>query len=343
MRLSGRSLCGVALTLALLTSVASCGAPTVPSPPPPAGPEITCPPAIAILVLEAPVAVHYPAPTVTGGTAPVATTCTAASGSLFPSGMTNVACTAIDSLQRSSECRLSVTVSIAPRLEATRFLAIGDSITEGQVSLLARFPRALESENSYPSVLQTLLRSHYSLQAADIEVVNAGLGSRKATDDEDRIYDEIDRYRPDALLLLHGANDVNAAISPETIAASLRADVRRAFRLGVKKVFLSTLLPQIEGRSHSVHPELVEPLNESIRYMAMDEGAVLVDAFATFAPQTDILIGVDGLHPTRQGYKVLAELFLSAIQQHFALSPPPQHVLADSHRSVRSQRSEGLP
>ena len=322
-----------------LLTTGGCSAPTAPTPPTPPALVIACPSGVATLTLAVPVAIHYSSPVVTGGTAPVTTVCTGASGSPFPAGVTEVTCRATDSLQGTSECRFAVSVTVPRQLRATKFLAIGDSITEGQVSLPARFPRALESENSYPTVLRTLLRSHYELQSDDIEVVNAGVGGQRATDDEDRIYQEINSRRPEILLLLHGTNDVNAGLSPDTVAASLRADVGRAFSLGVKTVFLSTLLPQIEGRSHSVHPELVEPINEGIRHVATDEGVILVDAFSAFLPQRELLIGVDGLHPSREGYRVLAELFFASIQQELDVDSGPAATLFSEVSLLRPRLS----
>ena len=328
------------VTLVLLALAIGCSGPTSPSgPPPTAGLSVTCPQPVTVAALQVPAAVQYDTPQASGGTAPVAVTCTLPSGADFPAGLTKVVCSATDALQQTAACEIPVTVSLAARLDVTTFLAIGDSITEGQVSLPPSMPLALEPHNSYPAVLQEMLRAVYPLQADGIEVVNAGVGGMRATDDEDRIYQEIDARRPEVLLLLHGANDVNANLSPDDIAASLRADINRAFRLGVRAVFVSTLLPQVEGRSHAIHPELVEPLNDLIRAAAEREGATLVDAYGAFDATRELLIGVDGLHPTREGYRVLAQLFMDAIENRFRVLPPaepaPETARRPLHRPLR--------
>lgn len=56
-------------------------------------------------------------PTVAGGTAPVTSSCTPSSGSLFPVGSTSLKCTATDAGQRSASCASTVVVtSTAPAL-----------------------------------------------------------------------------------------------------------------------------------------------------------------------------------------------------------------------------------
>ncbi|HWF86218.1 MAG TPA: HYR domain-containing protein [Vicinamibacterales bacterium] len=83
----------------------------VPPPPPPAPPTIQCPVnQTAASTDGASVAVSFPAPIVSGGAAPVTSTCSPASGSLFPVGSTNVTCTATDSLSQTNACQFSTLV-----------------------------------------------------------------------------------------------------------------------------------------------------------------------------------------------------------------------------------------
>ena len=42
-----------------------------------------------------------------------------------------------------------------------------------------------------------------------------------------------------------------------------------------------------------------------------------MDIFAALAPQGELLLGQDGLHPTAAGYQVMAETFLAAISANF--------------------------
>lgn len=320
MTLTARVLRLIVCTIGLNFAV-SCGNPAGPDdPPPPAtgGPAIVCPAAVTLTAASTPAPVTYDPPRASGGTAPLTTSCTIASGTAFPAGTTDVVCGTTDAQQRHAQCVVKITVSVAPRLLGLRFLAFGDSITEGEVSAPATTPKALEPHHSYPTVLTTLLRDRYIPQAAEVVVFNRGIGGETVRGGEDRLVQEINSLKPDALLLLEGHVDVNTnVLAPAVIATTLRADVIRAYRNGVKKVFISTLLPQVPGRHRAWQPERVAPVNEEIRYVASAEGAVLVDAYAAFEAQKELLIGEDGLHPTADGYRRLAEVFLAAIRANF--------------------------
>jgi phospholipase/lecithinase/hemolysin len=50
---------------------------------------------------------------------------------------------------------------------------------------------------------------------------------------------------------------------------------------------------------------------------------VLVDAYAAFEPQKTMLISADGLHPTTDGYALLANVFLDAIAANFQQAAAP--------------------
>jgi hypothetical protein len=84
-----------------------------------------------------PVTISFAAPTILGGTAPVNSSCTPASGSKAAMGSTLIKCTAEDTNHLTASCEFEVQVLAAPpkppapQISATRFVAFGDSITEG--------------------------------------------------------------------------------------------------------------------------------------------------------------------------------------------------------------------
>jgi lysophospholipase L1-like esterase len=313
------------LCVAVLASLAgSCRNPVVPPidpPPPVAALSLACPPVVTARVDQGAAVVVYPAPVTSGGSAPIDVTCTIPSGGTFPAGSTDVICTARDSVAQSAQCVFKVEVNLTARLRGTKFLAFGDSITWGEVSQAAVTVHPYDPFNNYPVVLLDLLRARYVQQANDVVVTNSGVQGEKVIDSEDRLVADVARYAPDVLLLLHGANDVNAGTSPTALGRSIRANVRRALDRGVKVVLLSTLLPQVEGRSKAFNPDGILDANEEIRDAAQREGAVLVDSFAVFNPQKQLLLGEDGLHPTVAGYKLLAETVLAAIKANFEVPP----------------------
>lgn len=243
--------------------------------------------------------------------------------------MTSVTCTATDSASRTAQCAFRVNVSLIPRLKGSRIVTFGDSITAGVVSAPAAAALRIDLPNSYPSVLRQLLQDRYTSQ--EIVVINEGepgelvLGTGSASNGEGRIERLALQYKPDVLIVMEGVNGLSVN-NAEDISAGLRRGVRRARTAGVPLILVSTILPGVNGRPKAPDAKAVAILNDEIRFWVAGEGAVLVDAFAAFDAQKELLIGQDGLHPTVDGYIRLAEIFRDAIQANFempAAGPPP--------------------
>lgn len=306
-------------------AVARCG--STPIGPTPDAPKISCPADQAALSTNGQaIAVNYAPPTVIGGAPPVTSGCFPASGTLFPVGATSLLCTATDARQRTDSCRFTVTVTQppppAPRISVTRFMAFGDSITEGL------FPFAIPSPpGSYPANLEAMLRARYTAQVAEIVVLDEGLGGEKVADGFARFGPAINNDRPGAVLLMEGVNDLNGASVVGAAAAAipgvvngLRAMVRDARSRGLP-VFLGTLLPQRPGGPKAGDPSVIAPANDQIRAMAAAEGAVLVDLYQAFGGVPDPWIGADGLHPSRVGLEKIAQTFFEVLRTRLEVSP----------------------
>jgi lysophospholipase L1-like esterase len=323
----------------------SCGdGPTQPSEPL----AIACPaPQTATSPTGAPAMVTYPAPEVTGGTAPYSTSCQPASGSAFAVGATPVSCTTRDGGQRTASCAFSVTVTRAPQLQASRFMAFGDSITAGVIPEVCtggappiRRPNCTtpppvptlterlfdaqllmshvnETPFAYPLRLQALLTAQYPAQL--VVMNNEGLGGRRAVDDLDRLRQALTTHMPQVLLLQEGINDLHGAqgqaIGP--LVDALRSMIRDAKGRGIR-VMLGTLLPEdacgCRGFDFADGVDDIAPANAQIRTLAAQESATLVDLYPVFVGQTETLLTFDGLHPNPAGYEKMAEKFFEVIR-----------------------------
>ena len=276
----------------------------------------------------APMTVDYPQAMVVGGRLPVATVCAPASSAKFPIGSTVVTCTATDAQSRTDACTFTVTVQPPPRISMTRFVAFGDSMSDGVLGLL---PSAVGDPGpavGYAYKLRALLVNRYTAQT--FNVTDEGIGGetviRRAPTQKsvgvERLPGVLSRDLPEALLLLEGVNDLNGgddATELETVNG-LRSMVRLARGRGVM-VFIATLLPQRRGAFRAYSPDAIVPTNNMIRSMAAAEGAVLVDLYPAFDGKTDTLLGPDGLHPNDAGYQTMADTFFTAIRGR--LEAPP--------------------
>ena len=312
------------------------------SPSQPSSFGISCP--ISQLVTSPdgnPVAISFAAPAITGGTAPVNSSCSPASGSRAPVGSTVIKCTAEDAKHLTASCEFQVQVGAAPpkppvpQLSATRFVAFGDSITEGFAQVCnntlmltwADYLRDIQgvrpppdSPISYPNRLRAQLAARYANQT--FTVINEGNGGEVTADGAADLPRVLTQDSPQVLLLQEGTNDINsigfganADMQMSGVVSNLRTMIRTARARGAT-VFVGTLTPQRAGACRGYAPAYVGPANDRIRSMVAGEDATLADIYAAYGgvASTD-LIGPDGLHPTDAGYSKIAGAFFDAIRQ----------------------------
>ena len=324
---------GVAMSVTLALGSA-CSTPTAPTPPPPPPPPVAEPPSLSCVegisratVNATGMAISFDSPPVTGGQGSVSVTCSPASGETFPIGMTEVKCTATDSLNRTASCEFPVTVSKLAQLSKTRFLAFGDSITAGEVSFpvgssligaTAITKQVVVPSAAYPTILAKTLQGRYSSQADLITVANYGLGGEKVVNARNRYLSALSIVRPDAVLILDGLNDIgggeNGAAS--TAASEIRVWVAEARSRGMR-VFIATPTPGRPGGNRTINPLLLVDWANRVRDIAARDGAGLVELYNTMLPDAQRYIGVDGLHPNEQGYAKIADIFFQTIQSNF--------------------------
>jgi lysophospholipase L1-like esterase len=269
--------------------------------------------------------VTFAAASAGGGVAPVQVSCTRQSGSPFAVGATTVQCTATDAAAQTTSCVFTVTVTAAiPRLSRTKFLAFGDSFTAGEVSFstatrlsdgLPVFHMAIVPSAAYPTHLTSLLRGRYTAQATSIDVTNGGWPGEWSEDGLKRLPGLMSSLRPEAVLLLHGSNEL-AALGPPGVNRAIAAVdlMAKEIRGRGARAFIATVPPTRAPGTRLLPNELVTSLNALIRRTASGEGAVLVDVYAALATDTARYVGADGRHPTEAGYQRIAELFFDAIR-----------------------------
>ena len=325
-------LTGLAVLALVSASCAKSAVSPTPMPTPVDPPVIACPASISLTSpLGGPISVVYGQASVSGGASPITTSCTPATGSTFPLGTTSVTCTAVDTQQRSSSCKLSVTVTASTRVSLTRFAAFGDSITageDGQNALTSYFGGVLSFDQSiillgfeYPTVLSRLLKGRYTQQADGITVVNNGKPGEPAGDSSALTRFTTAISGQQAVFIMEGSNDLYLAFPSTTsitdaAIANLRTMVQRAKAAGVRP-YLATVppmnpvpcIPTCRGFAAA----LVPAFNDRIRLIAASEGITLVDVNKAFNGDLSLL-SVDGLHPNVSGYDRIASTFFDAVK-----------------------------
>lgn len=324
----------VAVTLGLLS--AACGDGMGPTPPPGA-PAITCPANVTVRgVPGGTQPVTYSAPTVTGGAAPVTIACAPASGASFSVGATTVSCTAADALARQAQCAFSVTLTPL-LLSVTKFVAFGDSFTEGQNGRLGfRGERLVDVPNAYPTKLQALLNLEYPGQG--IVVLNRGVGGEIVDVGRQRLERTLPNEHADVLLLLDGYNDLLNWCKPQDASSTqcagaindVVAGVRKMIQIGkvpssgIKYIFVSTLTPPgpyLGGIDRRIAPQAIVQTNAKLTPMIRAEGVTLVDPYPLFVGHEGEYVDQDGLHLRPAGYQALADTFFAAIKTTITSTP----------------------
>ena len=170
---------------------------------------------------------------------------------------------------------------------------------------------------SYPTQLLTLLRARYTAQTTELVMTNAGSSGEWAEDGQIRLPGVLAANRPDAVLLMQGANDLIALGMPGVNRASRAIDVMaREIRNRGARAFVATIPPTRGTGVNAIPLSLVQSLNSQIRATARGENAVLVDVYEALSIDVNRYIGVDGLHPTEAGYQRIAATFFAAIRDN---------------------------
>lgn len=196
---------------------------------------------------------------------------------------------------------------------ATRFVAFGDSITYGVTSAPGDFLFDTSAQG-YPVRLRLGLNTHHAPQ--QFSVVNAGVPGEGAVEGAARIASVLATDRPQALLLLEGINDLNSGRSIGQTVGALDTILNHA-RLHNVTVIIATMFQTYEVGDKLNAASLVPALNAGIRQIAAGrQNVFLVDIHHAFGTDRRY-VGVDGLHPTDEGYDRMATWFMAAIEQSF--------------------------
>lgn len=146
------------------------------------------------------------------------------------------------------------------------------------------------------------------------KVVNRGI----AGDDATGIYNRLGQilpWHPEAIFLMVGINDLSHGLTPEAVVAQVRRLILRIRKDSpVTKIYVQSLLPineavgnwpRLEGKTDAV-PEV----NRLLKAYCDESGIEFIDLYHKFVRRgTNTLrneLTQDGLHLTRQGYKLWA-------------------------------------
>ena len=195
------------------------------------------------------------------------------------------------------------------------YMAFGDSITDGDGST---------DGAGYRNRLLGKLQRHFG----EGVMVNQGVPGTNTDFGANRILGTLAVVRPAYTLILYGTNDWNEASCRSNFPChtidDLRLMVRRCKNMNSLPV-LATIIPSNPDRNIPERNHWVASMNELIRPMAEQEGALLADLEQAFlSPGNLPALFSDHVHPNDQGYEIMASAWFQTIA-HGSLSAAPSH------------------
>ena len=157
--------------------------------------------------------------------------------------------------------------------------------------------------------------------------VNRGISGQTTSQMLVRFHQDVIALKPKAVVILAGTNDIAGNTGPmrlEDIEANLTSLAELAAANKIKVVFSSVLpihnyTPQSQDYFALRSPEKILQLNRWLSaYCAAARGCLYLDYFSAMVDPSGLLqknLADDGLHPNKEGYKVMARLAESAIQK----------------------------
>ena len=192
---------------------------------------------------------------------------------------------------------LTLLLAVCPA-HAEDIIAFGDSITQGSID------PAGSDHGGYPMVLQQL----YDNNGLGVHVYNEGLHGERTSAGVSRISSVLGRRPADFLLLLEGANDVIAGISPQTLVQNLGIMIDKCKAKGVVPL-VATMTPE---EKYGNTPLIRDTINPQIVALAGQKNITLVDLYSAVADSWAAW-SWDGLHPNYDGMLAIAQAWYNQV------------------------------
>jgi acyl-CoA thioesterase I len=175
-------------------------------------------------------------------------------------------------------------------------LFLGTSLTAGY---------GIDPQQAYPALIQKKIDA----AGLDYRVINAGLSGETSAGALRRA-DWLFQQPISVLVLETGANDGLRGLPPDSLRANIQAILDRAQRLHPRPriVLVGMRVPPNYGRAYSQQFESVYP------QLAKANGAVLVPFLLEGVGGVRALNQADGVHPTAEGQRKMAETVWRVLQ-----------------------------
>ena len=200
--------------------------------------------------------------------------------------------------------------------EPIKLLPLGDSITEG----------VMESDVSgYRDDLWSLLnQGGYSVDfvgnrtkgIGNFDLDHAGIGGERIDQVESRVDGLVSSYQPDAILLMAGTNDINQGAGVALAASRMDSLMDRINAQQPNGQLFVAAIPPLSNASFNQEAQQYNAQVEALVLQKQAQGQSVT--FVDLSNQLSIADLEDGIHPTADGNRKLAEAWYEALQGVYA-------------------------
>ena len=189
---------------------------------------------------------------------------------------------------------LTFATAAAASAEGTRLMAFGDSLVHGY---------GLAEDDTFPAQLQAALQQ----QGHAVEVLNAGNSGDTTAAGLARL-DWALADRPDAVIVVLGANDGLRGLEPRQTYGNLTAILERLETDGLPVLLAGMLAPRNLGAAY------VEEFDGVFQRLSEERNVVFYPFFLDgVAAQTELNLG-DGIHPNKDGVAEIVSRILPSVE-----------------------------
>jgi len=175
-----------------------------------------------------------------------------------------------------------------------RIVAFGDSLTAGL---------GVAAEEAYPARLQRRLDE----QRFRYRVINAGVSGDTTAGGLRRV-DWVLKSRPDLVILELGGNDGLRGLNLDQTKANLERIIKRCQDASVTVILAGMKLPPNYGAEYTKGFEAIYPA------LAKQYRLTLIPFFLDGVAGSATLNQADGIHPTSEGYRIIADKVLETMK-----------------------------
>jgi lysophospholipase L1-like esterase len=192
-----------------------------------------------------------------------------------------------------------------------RIVALGDSTTAGTPGFLSPVEAPPDGAGDVTSQY-----AHWLVQARPHwDVLNRGVNGERSDEIAARFERHVRSADPRAVVIIAGVNDVYQGRTVEHVTGQLQSMYASARRAGIP-VVAGTILPYDTATAEQ--NEKMHRINAWISQPASGAGVIVVDTRrAVAAPDSADRLhdSLDGLHPSPQGYRLMAGALLPALDR----------------------------